>query len=118
MPRAKPDKVIIHRIELGTWERDHLSAVFSTTAIRNVAEPTVALISDVSAMSIILGAIAAWYGFQWVQSEYLDTLEMIGDFRDQLRASPQYQEAAERGFEYGSPLPDFIDRWIFGKIID
>tara|TARA_R100001086_G_scaffold199645_1_gene115815 strand:- start:174 stop:530 length:357 start_codon:yes stop_codon:yes gene_type:complete len=118
MPRAKPDEVIIHRIELGSWERDHLSAVFSTTAIRNVAEPAVALISDVSAMSLILGLGAGFWGFQWVRGEYEDTMEMIEDWRTQLEASPQYREAAERGFEQGSPWPDFIDRWVFGKIFD
>tara|TARA_Y100000310_G_scaffold162857_1_gene162822 strand:+ start:1894 stop:2247 length:354 start_codon:yes stop_codon:yes gene_type:complete len=117
MPRAKPDEVIIHRIELGSWERDHLSAVFATQAAKNIAEPAIALISDVSAMSLILGLGAGWWGFNWVKGEYADTIEMIDDFRTQLQASPQYQEAAERGFQQGSPLPDFIDRWIFGKIV-
>lgn len=117
MPRTKPTEVIVHRIELGIWERDHLSAVFATQAAKNIAEPAIALVSDVSAMSLILGTGAAWWGFEWVKGEYDDVMEMLDDFRTQLQASPQYMAAAEQGFATASPWPDFIDRWIFGKIV-
>lgn len=122
MPRAKPDEVIVHRIELGAWERDHLSAVFATQAAKNLAEPAIALISDISAMSLILGGVAAWTGFQWVQGQYEDTVGMIDDFRSQLDAAGGWEEvtapggAAEGGFQEGSPFPDFFDRWVWGII--
>tara|TARA_Y100000310_G_C20689461_1_gene821265 strand:- start:3992 stop:4345 length:354 start_codon:yes stop_codon:yes gene_type:complete len=117
MPRAKPDIVHIHRIELGSWERDHLSAVLATQSFENVATPIVALLSDNTAMALILTTLGGWYGFSWVMGEYGDTFEMMMDWREQLQASPQYRESAAEGFAEGSPWPDFIDRWMFDLLL-
>jgi len=57
MPRAKPDQVVVHRIELGQYERDALLNLVGTMEFRNIAEPTVKLLSDQSAMLIVISAL-------------------------------------------------------------
>jgi len=127
VPRAKPDQVITHRIELGTWERDELASLggmlVASESFENVAMPIVKVLTDTSTMAILLTALAAYAGFQWVADAVESTpWGMFQSFREQYAASPPGQQAsmraaAESGFEEGSPLPNFIDRWLLGLIL-
>jgi len=127
MPRAKPDQVITHRIELGTWERDELASLggmlVASESFENVAGPIVKVLTDTSTMAILLTALAAYAGFNWVQDQLENTpWGMFESFREQYAASDPGQQAKmraamERGAEEGSPLPNFIDRWLLGLIL-
>jgi|TARA_R110000824_G_scaffold286710_1_gene474857 hypothetical protein len=56
-------KVQEFRITLGTFERDRLDTLITGLTVKNIANPFVALISDVSAMSLIFSAWATYtYG--------------------------------------------------------
>lgn len=50
MPRSKPDEVIVHRIEFNNRERDMLEGAVTAWQINKVMTPTVALLSDASAL--------------------------------------------------------------------
>ena len=47
----------MHRIELGQYERDALNGLLGTMEFRNVATPTVDLLSDTTAMALVLSAL-------------------------------------------------------------
>lgn len=57
MPRKPTEKVIEHRITLGTYERQVLSDAVSSYNFKNVSTPIVAALSDVSFLLVIGGAI-------------------------------------------------------------
>jgi hypothetical protein len=104
MPRLPVDgkRVIEHRITLGTYERERLDTLITGLTIRNVGQPTVALLSDVSAMvtlTAILEAIgiidltglakkAGGYGAQFIQSvvdgAYNTVDEALNDFENRV----------------------------------
>ena len=58
-PRLPVDgkKVVEHRVTLGTYERQQLDTLVTGVTIRNVATPTVDLLSDVSAMTFLIGLL-------------------------------------------------------------
>tara|TARA_R110002020_G_scaffold257740_2_gene471400 strand:- start:19 stop:408 length:390 start_codon:yes stop_codon:yes gene_type:complete len=99
MPKPKPDQVIRHEIVLGRSERDLLDSALMAYGFNRVATPTVALLSDVSAMSIVLTALGTYLGFKYsVGSLAIDTTQdLINDFQNQYDAykqTPEYQQAA------------------------
>ena len=63
MPKAKPDQVVVHRIELQEKEREMLETYIGGTAVKNVVSP-IALTAGVGAASYIgyktAKAIAGW----------------------------------------------------------
>ena len=102
MPKPKPDQVIRHEIVLGRSERDLLDSALMAYGFNRVATPTVALLSDVSAMSIVLTALGTYLGFKYyVGSLAINTTQdLINDFQAQYEAyklTPEYQQAAAVG---------------------
>jgi hypothetical protein len=61
MPRLPVDgkRVVEHRITLGQYEREQLDSVVTGVTFRNVANPMVALLSDVSALVALGGILEA-----------------------------------------------------------
>ncbi len=61
MPRLPVDgkKVVEHRITLGTYEREELDTFVTGVTVRNVGDPFVALMSDVSALVAITTLLEA-----------------------------------------------------------
>ena len=96
MPKPKPDQVIRHEIVLGRSERDLLDSALMAYGFNRVATPTVALLSDISAMSIVLTALGTYLGFKYsVGSLAIDTTQdLINDFQaqyDAYKQTPEYQ---------------------------
>jgi hypothetical protein len=54
VPRRKPDQTVVHRIELGTWERDHAEGLIFSKTIDNYVRP-------VALLGIGAGSIYASY---------------------------------------------------------
>ena len=89
MTKRKPDKVIEYRISLQDKERElleHLVYVEGTaTAFNQFTEPFVEIIKDISAMTLIFGAIAAYGGWTFIISPGSETAEeLYSDFMTQL----------------------------------
>jgi hypothetical protein len=60
MPRAKSDRIVTHRIELGVKEREIADSMLAAYAFNRVSTPIVAGMSDVSFM-IVLGGLLTLY---------------------------------------------------------
>jgi hypothetical protein len=80
MPRRKPEQVITHRIELGTWERTNIGKPISDTA------QTASVLSSVGIGLLGAGAAAAayalwefWKVFDTIKDEAVDLAEDIGE---------------------------------------
>ena len=88
MPKPKPDQVIRHEIVLGRSERELISDGLLAYQVNRISTPLVALISDVSAMSLILGGIATYYGFKFdiIPSAGQSALDLYNDWLIQYNA--------------------------------
>ncbi len=53
MSKEKPDKVVVHRIEFQKKEREIIEGLTTAYAFNRVGTPIVALLSDVSAMTLL-----------------------------------------------------------------
>jgi len=113
MTKRKPDQVIEYRISLQDKQAEQLESVIIAYQFSRFISPLVDILKDNTAMALILSAIAGYLGFNWVAGVYEDTMGMFEDFKTQFKQSPQYHEAGLKGFEEGSPLPNFIDRVLF-----
>ena len=65
MPKAKPDQVVVHRIELQEKERDMLEAAIAGRVVRDVAVP-LAVTAGVGSAAYI-GYKAAKAAFGWTE---------------------------------------------------
>ena len=102
MPKPKPDQVIRHEIVFGRSERELIEGALVAYQVNRIATPTVALLSDVSAMSIVLTALGTYLGFKYsIGSLAINTTQdLINDFQNQYDAykqTPEYQQAVGVG---------------------
>ena len=88
MPKPKPDQVIRHEIVLGRSERELISDGLLAYQINKISTPLVALLSDASAMGLILGGLATYYGFKFDVGTrtYDNALELYNDWKIQYDA--------------------------------
>jgi hypothetical protein len=88
MPKPKPDQVIRHEIVLGRSERELISDGLLAYQINRISTPLVALLSDASAMGLILGGLATYYGFKFDVGTrtYDNALELYNDWKIQYDA--------------------------------
>jgi len=54
MPRRAPDETVVHRVELGSWERNHLEGLLTSRAWANAVGPIVDILTSKVAMGAIL----------------------------------------------------------------
>ena len=88
MPKVKPDQVVRHEIVLGRSERELISDGLLAYQINRISTPLVALLSDASAMGLILGGIATYYGFKFDVGTrvYESSLDLYNDWKIQYDA--------------------------------
>jgi len=99
MSKRKPDQVIEFRISLQDKERElleHIVYVEGTAkAFNQFTEPFVEIVKDVSAMSLIFGALAAYGGWKYVVSPGIETAEdLFEDFMQQYDVERKARTAA------------------------
>ncbi len=94
MPRLPVDgkKVIEHRITFGAKERDLLDQVTLGYQFNKIGSPLVALLSDISAMSLIVAAYVSYtYGeaaLDLLKDSYDDAGDLYKDFIGIVRSFP------------------------------
>ena len=105
MPKAPPTEVITHRIEFQESERKMLENLVGAKAFKDIAEPIVDLMKDVSGMVVFLSILAALgitgAAFTFVVAGGLDDM---GDLFDQFLTQRQ-QAIIELGVDAVLPLP-------------
>jgi len=85
MPKPKPDQVVRHEIVLGRSERELISDGIAAYQFNRITTPLVALFSDASAMGLILGGLATYYGFKFdiIPGAYDNALDIYNDWKVQ-----------------------------------
>ena len=58
MPRRKPDEVVVHRIELGPWERSHIGPLTTSLTAKPWLNTFTEIVKDNSALLFIAGVLA------------------------------------------------------------
>jgi len=88
MPKPKPDNIVRHEIVLGRSERELISDGLLAYQINRISTPLVALLSDASAMGLIFGGLATYYGFKFDIGTrvYDSSLDLYNDFKTQYDA--------------------------------
>lgn len=88
MPKPKPDQVIRHEIVFGRSERQLIEDGLLAYQVNKISTPLVALLSDASAMGLILGGIATYYGFKFDVGTraYESGLDLFNDWKVQYDA--------------------------------
>ena len=77
MPRSKPSKTELLRFELGGWERERLEPLVTSLQIKNIAEPIVNLMKDVTGMATLYLILNALFP-EWLKGLDLVTLDEQG----------------------------------------
>ncbi len=77
MPRSKPTRTDLLRIELGGWEREHLDPLVTSLQIKNIAGPIVELMKDVTGMATLYLILNALFP-EWLKGLDLTTLDEQG----------------------------------------
>lgn len=76
MPKAKPDRVVVHRIELQEKERELLEAMAMTHAVKNVAVP----------VTVAVGVgVGGYVAYKAAKAAYGWTEDIVGDMKDLVR---------------------------------
>lgn len=105
MPKVKPDEVIRHEIVLGRTEREMFETIVAGITFNRIATPTVALLSDVSALSaiiLILEATGVIDLDRGIFGEVLDKLSAGGyaTYQELQDAAEEALAAYEAGIEF------------------
>lgn len=91
MPKQKPDRVIVHRIEFQESERELLRDMAFAYSFNRTSAPIVSLINDNTTMLLILSAAAAYLGFTYIPPALEEGVNLLGDWKD------QYDQAVAAG---------------------
>ena len=120
MPKAPPDQVIIHRIELQETERRLLEQGITTWSFRNVTKGVFNLTSDLTTV-VILVIVYEWITGRKVLSEAFwlalasggDILEVLADNWNSYRSSEEYSEDYhDRAHSVTGGLRNMLDNFI------
>lgn len=126
MAKIKPDRTVVHRIELQQKERELLEGALLAYTVNRVATPTVALLSDVSGM-IALGGILGAIGI-YIDMNGLNAESSMGDVISRYkegyadynrnRQAESLNEAQSSGNQSVLNGVERLLRQVFGIIID
>tara|TARA_B100000470_G_C19704594_1_gene352621 strand:- start:187 stop:771 length:585 start_codon:yes stop_codon:yes gene_type:complete len=114
VPKAKPDQVIVHRIELQDTERDLLSGMTAAFQFNRIANPLVKLLNDVTGTVTVLTLLAAsgllagiTFAFAYDPDAFMDPIEQFLGQLDEAKA--QAEAAGDVYASAGGPLRGIID---------
>ena len=93
MPKAKPDQVVVHRIEFNNKEREMLEAYVGGTVVKNAVQP-LAIAAGVGSVAYI-GYKAARAAYGWTE-----------DIVDEIKATPIGAYAESVSASGGATLPN------------
>ena len=114
MPKAKPDQVVVHRIELQDTERDILTGLSTALMFNKIADPVVKLLNDVTGTVTFLTLLAASglflgvsFVFAYDPDALMDPLEQflqqLQETKDRVDAGiGSVEDAARRGPLWGT----------------
>lgn len=124
MPRAKPDQVIIHRLELQESERRMLETAVTAYSIRNVSRGVFNLTSDVTTVVILLVLYEMITSKTVIDDALIAALSgagglaewMVGSWYDYRQTDAYRQEYNERATSVTGGLHNIWDQ-IWGALM-
>jgi len=87
MPKSKPDKVVVHRIEFQESERDTLNMMAGAWTFDRILNPFIRVINDNTSLILILTFIAGYLGMKWIPPKIEEGIDIITDFKEQFDAA-------------------------------
>lgn len=84
-PRRIPDEVVLHRLELGTWERERINTLVGAESFNKISTPIVTAINDNTTLLLISGLLTlflpGWIPNDWKEQIFgLNTIDVIMDW--------------------------------------
>jgi len=84
-PRRIPDEVVLHRLELGTWERDRIDTLVGAESFNKISTPIVTAINDNGTLLLIVGLLTlllpGWIPADWKTQIFgMNTIDQIADW--------------------------------------
>ena len=112
MPKAKPDQVITHRIELGTWERNNLQGQLEAKTINEAA----GAVQKIGLTVVAGGALyVAWFVldelYGWIEKA-ADAVGAVTDVFDRVTMDSEERYDTYRK-ETGRTVPATMLKWMF-----
>ncbi len=118
MPRLPVDgtKVIEYRMTLGTYERERLDRLITSLQVKNIGDPIVAIMKDISATATLLIILSEVFGFNFKIPEIVDDAgDLVKAFIEQGRQSfVEQEESAAPG--RANSLAGGLRNLLFGLI--
>jgi len=103
MPRAAPSDVVVHRLELGTWERDHLA---KATATDDVNDALKLGLDVLNAVALPVSLVAVGYSVYLGMTHFQSLLNPLKDRAEELKAKAEAAAAqVEADVAAGKPVP-------------
>jgi len=117
MPRAKPDRVVIYRHELGSYERTRLDAIAGAYEINRISTPVVNLLSDGTAMIGLL-ALITFFLPRWkedpVTGEDLTDAQLLWVVDDEKKLDDYLEEQNLIAMAIGGAAALGVAAWVAG----
>lgn len=101
MPKAKPDQVVVHRIELQEKERDALEAYVAGQTVKNVVLPATLAVGV--GVAGFIGYKAAKSAYNWGQDAFDDLKDLGDDVMESVVGKKTYTNERD-GTTYTNPL--------------
>lgn len=117
MPRSKPKETIVHRIELGGYERTRLDAIAGAYEINRISAPVVNLLTDTTAMMGLL-ALITFFLPRWkedpVTGEDLSDDKLLWVVDDEKKLDDYLEEQNLIAMAIGGAAALGVAAWVAG----
>ena len=108
MPRSKPSSTVVHRIEMGTWERDRVEGLLDSMKFKQVSQPLIEAMKDVAPWLVLVGLLNAMGWGIILPTAIKKGAEGVKEIIDAI--SIAYAERKEQGLGFLSDLFDLVVR--------
>ena len=99
MPKSKPDRVVVHRIELQESERELANLAVGSWSFKSIADPFIRIVNDNTSLLLILTLISGYLGFKYLPPAAAEGVGLIVDWIDQFEAAVEQGSVARERFE-------------------
>ena len=108
MPRSKPTETVVHRIEMGTWERERVEGLLDSMKFKQVSQPLIEAMKDVAPWLVLVGLLNAMGWGIILPTVIKKGAEGVKEIIDAI--SIAYAERKEQGLGFLSDLFDLVVR--------
>jgi hypothetical protein len=108
MPRSKPTETVVHRIEMGSWERERVEGLLDSMKFKQFSQPLIEAMKDVAPWLVLVGLLNAMGWGIILPTAIKKGAEGVKEIIDAI--SIAYAERKEQGLGFLSDLFDMFVR--------